>query len=150
MSSKIYITIIIVVICLVALIFAATKSNAKAVVTISELMQKKIINTKVQIGAQVAQGSKIESISSPKRIVKFFIVDKVKKDEQDSYIGKGSSSEANSINKLQVVYSGIMPDTLRAGRDVIVQGVYDGEVFNAYQLLTQCPSKYEPPEIEQK
>ena len=143
MSSKIYITIIIVVICLVSLIFAATKSNAKAVVTINELMQKKIINTKVQIGAQVAHDSKIESISSPKRIVKFSIVDRVKKDEEKQILKK------NAVNKLQVVYEGIMPDTLRAGRDVIVQGVYDGEVFNAYQLLTQCPSKYEPPKIEE-
>ncbi len=144
MSSKIYITIIIVVICLAALIFAATKSNAKAVVTISELMQKKIINTKVQIGAQVAHDSKIESISSPKRIVKFSIVDRIKKDKY-----KDTDIMTKSQKKLQVVYSGIMPDTLRAGRDVIVQGVYDGEVFNAYQLLTQCPSKYEPPKIEE-
>ena len=144
MSSKIYITIIIVVICLAALIFAATKSNAKAVDTISELMQKKIINTKVQIGAQVAHDSKIESISSPKRIVKFSIVDRIKKDKY-----KDTDIMTKSQKKLQVVYSGIMPDTLRAGRDVIVQGVYDGEVFNAYQLLTQCPSKYEPPKIEE-
>ena len=145
MSSKIYITIIIVLICLAALIFAATKSNAKAVVTVNELLDQKLINTKVQIGAQVAKNSKIESISSPKRIVKFEIVDRVKKDEKEQ-----DSSSLKLMPKLQVVYEGIMPDTLRAGRDVIVQGVYDGQVFNAYQLLTQCPSKYEPPEIEQK
>ncbi len=126
-----------------ALIFAATKSNAKAVVTVNELLSEKILNTKVQIGAQVAKGSKIESVSSPKRLVKFYIVDRQKADENS--VGK---EQSKLPSRVQVVYQGIMPDTLRAGRDVIVQGVYDGKVFNAYKLLTQCPSKYEPPEIE--
>jgi len=31
-----------------------------------------------------------------------------------------------------------------AGRDVIIQGDYIGGVLKANNLVTQCPSKYEP------
>lgn len=45
-----------------------------------------------------------------------------------------------------VVYRGIKPDMFAAGRDVIIDGDFvDGELI-ATKLLTQCPSKYEPPE----
>jgi cytochrome c-type biogenesis protein CcmE len=46
---------------------------------------------------------------------------------------------------IAVTFLGNMPDTLKPGRDVILQGNFDGEEFHANELLTQCPSKYEPP-----
>ncbi len=48
-------------------------------------------------------------------------------------------------SQMKVVYLGIMPDTLKAGRDVILEGTYDGSTFRASEIKTQCPSKYEPP-----
>ena len=40
-----------------------------------------------------------------------------------------------------------MPDTLRPGRDVIMEGSYSpNEGFLATSLSTQCPSKYQPPD----
>jgi len=47
-----------------------------------------------------------------------------------------------------VEYAGIRPDTLQPGRDVILEGHYAGGVFQATVLMTQCPSKYEPPKLE--
>ena len=44
-----------------------------------------------------------------------------------------------------VTYNGILPDTLSEGQDLVVQGTYDpvGHAFNATEVLTKCPSKYE-------
>ncbi len=46
---------------------------------------------------------------------------------------------------LPVSYAGIKPDMFAVGRDVIIDGQYVNGVLIAQQLLTQCPSKYEPP-----
>jgi cytochrome c-type biogenesis protein CcmE len=46
---------------------------------------------------------------------------------------------------LTVVYSGILPDNLKPGVEMVVQGklVAGKNVFNATEILTKCPSKYE-------
>lgn len=46
---------------------------------------------------------------------------------------------------LDVIYRGVLPDTMREGQELVVQGVYDSraETFNADEILTKCPSKYE-------
>lgn len=45
--------------------------------------------------------------------------------------------------KVQVVYSGQMPQTFESGVDVVVTGTYASNVITADQLQTKCPSKYE-------
>jgi len=47
--------------------------------------------------------------------------------------------------KFKVIYEGIKPDMFTTGRDVLLDGDYKDGVFYASSLLTQCPSKYEPP-----
>lgn len=43
-----------------------------------------------------------------------------------------------------VHFNGLLPDMFSEGRDVIVEGpATGGEVFEASQVLTSCPSKYE-------
>ena len=46
---------------------------------------------------------------------------------------------------LPVVYKGAVPDTFKAGAEVIVEGNIDGatKAFQARTLMTKCPSKYE-------
>ena len=44
---------------------------------------------------------------------------------------------------LPVSYSGIIPDTFKEGRQVVVEGRLTDGVFNADVLLAKCPSKYE-------
>lgn len=46
---------------------------------------------------------------------------------------------------LNVAYSGILPDTMLEDQELVVQGVYDGAEarFQASEILTKCPSKYE-------
>lgn len=45
---------------------------------------------------------------------------------------------------LPVTYAGIKPDMFASGRDVIIDGEIENNQLIANQLLTQCPSKYEP------
>ena len=45
-----------------------------------------------------------------------------------------------------VAYRGILPDMFAEGREVVVEGRYDGGALTARQIMTSCPSKYEPAE----
>ena len=46
---------------------------------------------------------------------------------------------------MDVSYSGIVPDSMEEGRDLIVQGELNSQssMFEATEILTKCPSKYE-------
>ncbi len=46
---------------------------------------------------------------------------------------------------LRVIYRGQVPDTFKAGAEVIVEGALsaDGGQFDAGTLMTKCPSKYQ-------
>lgn len=44
-----------------------------------------------------------------------------------------------------VVYNGVKPDMFASGRDVIIDGDFEGGTLIATKLLTQCPSKYQAP-----
>ncbi|MDW7680223.1 MAG: cytochrome c maturation protein CcmE, partial [bacterium] len=45
---------------------------------------------------------------------------------------------------LPVKYNGVAPDTFSEEVSVVVEGKFDGEIFHAIQIMTKCPSKYEP------
>lgn len=55
------------------------------------------------------------------------------------------ADKENPQQTLRVRYSGVLPDNLKPGTEVIVEGSMgeSGNVFSAHTLLTQCPSKYE-------
>ncbi len=51
---------------------------------------------------------------------------------------------ADGGETMPVVYKGVLPDAFMADADVIVEGRYvAGQPFEAKELLTKCPSKYE-------
>jgi cytochrome c-type biogenesis protein CcmE len=43
-----------------------------------------------------------------------------------------------------VAYRGILPDMFAEGREVVVEGRYRDGALSARQIMTSCPSKYEP------
>jgi cytochrome c-type biogenesis protein CcmE len=43
-----------------------------------------------------------------------------------------------------VAYRGILPDMFSEGREVVVEGRYGQGALSAKQIMTSCPSKYEP------
>jgi cytochrome c-type biogenesis protein CcmE len=48
---------------------------------------------------------------------------------------------------LPVTYKGIVPDAFKAGNEVVVAGKLNADgVLRATEILTKCPSKYEPEE----
>ncbi len=46
-------------------------------------------------------------------------------------------------NVLNVRHTGVAPDTFQEGLSVVVEGKYENGTFNATQIMTKCPSKYE-------
>jgi cytochrome c-type biogenesis protein CcmE len=50
----------------------------------------------------------------------------------------------DDTNGVPVSYRGIMPDMFAEGREVVVEGRFDGHGLTARQIMTSCPSKYEP------
>jgi cytochrome c-type biogenesis protein CcmE len=44
---------------------------------------------------------------------------------------------------LPVVYQGVVPDSFKPGREVIIEGIYTNGKFTASQIMPTCPSKYE-------
>lgn len=42
-----------------------------------------------------------------------------------------------------ITYEGARPNNFDIAESIVVKGKYDGEVFQAKEILTKCPSKYE-------
>ncbi len=127
MNSKFFIAVVVVSVSLIVLIYTAVAKTSQAVVTVEELVSEGVSRQNVRLGARVAD-SEIKYQTEPSFMLQFLVRDI----HQES-------------RRIPVVYKGVMPDTLKTGRDVILDGNFDGQQFVASSLLTQCPSKYEPP-----
>ncbi len=53
-------------------------------------------------------------------------------------------SRQDGSEPVPVTYKGILPDMFAPGREVVVEGRYTGSALTAKQIMTSCPSKYEP------
>lgn len=58
----------------------------------------------------------------------------------------------NTTSSMMVTYNGVVPDTFKAGVEVIVEGGVDPttRVFKARTLMTKCPSKYKKMREDEK
>lgn len=127
MNVRVVGVIVVVLLSLTGLITAGVKSSGRQVFTVESLLASAEARTHVRLGGRVAEGE-IRYQTAPSFLLEFTVHD----------IPTGEKT-------LPVIYRGVMPDTLKAGRDVILEGEFDGAAFRADTLLTQCPSKYEPP-----
>jgi cytochrome c-type biogenesis protein CcmE len=132
MGYRFFLAIFIVTVGLSTLIYSAVQTGSRAVVTVSELIKSSSPQKNIRLGARVADNN-IEYETKPKFILRFNVKDVASQDANDSSY------------TIPVTYYGIRPDTMREGRDVILEGDFDGKQFVANSLLTQCPSKYEVP-----
>jgi cytochrome c-type biogenesis protein CcmE len=128
MNSRFIAAVVISVFALGFLIASAVQDSKKEVVTVSALLEAQIDRRNVRLGARVAE-LPIEYQTTPVLELRFAVHD----------ITVSSKS-------IPVVFNGPMPETLRAGRDVILEGHFVKGEFEAKSLQTQCPSKYEPPQ----
>ena len=110
------------------IVYQATRGTSSLVLLPSDLIKRGEAEelTRIRVGGRV-----VEPISyqvEPSFELKFLVQD-----------------PKNPTGTVPVVYRGIKPDMFTAGRDVIIDGDYDHGTIKASKLLTQCPSKYEPP-----
>ena len=132
MSNKIF-TLLLGVFATLAIVMVtrATSNSSAQVMTVASLssLGPKASLNRIQLGARVSAAKEVSYEVEPKIYLKFTV--------EDPGVVNGPT--------LPVEYAGLKPDMFAAGRDVIVSGdLIDGR-FVAAKLLTQCPSKYEPP-----
>jgi len=109
------------------LLFFVLQSNSIYYYTIGELkgQGESIYGEQVKVIGEVANGSTTYDVEN--RTLAFTITD-------------GEES-------LAVVYEGIRPNNFDHGVEVVVEGNYNATgVFEGDQIVTKCPSKYEPVE----
>ena len=115
------------------LVFQATRESSAAVLVPSDLQSADKTLLRIRVGGRVAPDA-IEYRTDPDLLLQFKIHNRPEEKE-----------DASAFPRIPVVYKGLKPDMFAAGRDVIIDGEFKDGVLHAYKLLTQCPSKYEPP-----
>lgn len=128
MNTRFLFAIAVVCIAVTVMVSTAVRETKKAVVSVEELRKEGVDRERIRLGARVTE-EEIQVRSRPEREVRFTVRD----------------PGGESLAVLPVLYRGALPDTLQAGRDVILEGTYKNAEFVASSLMTQCPSKYEPP-----
>lgn len=126
---KMFIGVVLLVMFLSGIVFSAVRGNAASVVTVQSLVANQTSHKQIRLGARVTDDEFIYR-TEPDFFLQFWVTDPASAGSQ----------------KVQVDYQGIMPNTLQVGRDVIVEGDFINGKVVARTLLTQCPSKYEPPQ----
>ena len=105
------------------LVYAGIRDTMVYYLTVSELVQQGLqsSNGGVRVGGKVLEGS---IIWDPKDLRLRFIM----RDDRAT---------------LPVVYQGVVPDSFKQGRKVIIEGIYADGLFTASQIMPTCPSRYE-------
>ncbi len=49
----------------------------------------------------------------------------------------------NLGNQMKVKYKGVLPDNFSTAQSIVVTGKFQNGLFNATDILTKCPSKYQ-------
>lgn len=127
-SVKVVVLVGVMLLAIGGLAYSSSVNTAKSVVTVSSLIEASKPAQNVRVGARLS-AAEVAVRVDPQPITEFVVVDPA---------NPGSGS-------IRVRYDHPAPDTLKPGRDVILEGDFDGQQFVATTLLTQCPSKYEPP-----
>ena len=107
------------------LVFMGFQDSTTYYYTVSELMEQgsSICDENVRVKGQVAPGSVEQEAAG--RILRFAIID--------------------GENSLSVTYQGAVPDTFKAGAEVVIEGQFNSNgIFQAHTLMPKCPSRYEP------
>ena len=118
---------IIVALAVGYLSYAAFTNSATYYYTVSELTEQgsSIYGENVRVNGQVIPGS-IEQESAGLTL-------------------RFSIADVEREGSLPVVYQGVVPDTFKAGSDIVIEGQLSSDgIFKAHTLMPKCPSRYEP------
>jgi cytochrome c-type biogenesis protein CcmE len=116
----------VIVVILLYLVLSGTQGVAVYAMTIQELKSQRpaVYGRGVRVGGTIDGDSIVWD--AEKLTLHFHLVD--------------------GTETLAVTYTGVQPDAFRAGAQALVEGRYrEGGMFEASQLLFECPSKYEAP-----
>ncbi len=140
---------VLIIAAIILLIVTNTKAGAQYFLTVDELLGRKseLVNRDVRVsGAVIGQSIDYDTDN----IILKFTVAHVPGDNKEIENRGGLAEvlhqavEDPSLNQLQVVYEGVMPDLLRNEAQAIMTGKIDENgVFHADELLLKCPTKYE-------
>ena len=115
------------------LMYAGLQQSSTYYFTIDEFLPKRagLAGQGVRVAGRVAPGSLVKQTSAKGTEMTFAIGD-----------FKGPTERVGET--VPVVFTGIVPDMFAEGRDVIIEGRYADGTLHAQQIMTSCPSKYEP------
>ena len=105
------------------LVYTGVRDTMLYYLTVSELKEKwpQASDGGVRVGGMVNEGS---VKWDPKTLKLSFVM-------------------GDKTNTLPVIYSGVVPDSFKQGREVVIEGIYADGVLKASQIMPTCPSKYE-------
>ncbi|MCB0353150.1 MAG: cytochrome c maturation protein CcmE [Bdellovibrionales bacterium] len=126
--NKLFVTLVAAFILFGALLtYQASKQGTSEVFTPSELVAKEHDLTRIRVAGRVSS-----------RPISYQVEPEIRLEFTIQTPGKEEGFTP-------VVYSKLKPDMFAPGRDVIIDGDFKGGILYAHQMLTQCPSKYQPP-----
>ncbi len=123
-SSRIIIISLVTLSIFGYLIYTGIRDTMTYYLTVSEVLAKPLKSSEeiVRVGGNVS-------------------ADSVKWDPKDLRLYFIMSDESASLN---VDYRGVIPDSFKPGREVIIDGIYRGDgKFIATKIMPKCASKYE-------
>ncbi|MEE8174057.1 MAG: cytochrome c maturation protein CcmE [Dehalococcoidia bacterium] len=126
-NRKFLIAALVVFLALAYLGYRGFSGSASYYFTVSEVVEKgdSVYGQSLRVNGDVVEGS---VDWKPERLTLSFVM-------------------ADAGGSLPVTYKGIAPDTFQAGSEVVVAGKINADgVLRATEILTKCPSKYEPEE----
>ncbi len=135
--NKLFVSLVVVFLVIAgALVFQASRTGTSDVIMPSDLAARSAGETlnRIRVAGRVANAT-IDYKVEPAIELRFSIEDPGTKPDKKQ-------------GTIPVFYAGIKPDMFATGRDVIIDGDFSAGVLTANKLLTQCPSKYEPPKVQ--
>lgn len=140
---------LVILAAVIYLIVSSTKANAQFYLTVEELLarQTEMTGKDVRVSG-VVLGDTIEN-DAANGIVRFTIANiPADQNEIDRLGGLATilrnAAKDSSLPRLRVVYQGVKPDLLEDASQAIMTGsLGEDGIFNASELLTKCPTKYE-------
>ncbi len=139
----------LIIAAIILLIVTNTKAGAQYFLTVDELEGRKteMVNRDIRISGAVL-GDSID-YDADNLILRFTVVQVPGDNKEIEELGGLAVVLHNavmdpSLNRLAVIYEGVMPDLLRNEAQAIMTGYMDEDgLFHAEELLLKCPTKYE-------
>jgi len=123
-KTKFIIGGLVIAVAIVYLIYTGVQSSAAYYLTVDELYAKQ----SAMMGKQV----RVSGLVDPETI---------NYNHQDLILKFSIMGENGQ--RLPIVFNGPQPDQMREGAEAIVEGKFDGSIFEAKTLLLKCPSRYD-------